>query len=335
MKKVLKYFFVIIIYSSFFSLGSPVLAQSSIPLMVMPARQEIEVDPGETTAITVNFYNQSNSPISGFFKTADFIVEDNQGTPKLIENPSDAPSKYSASSWISFLYDRATLPSNDKVSLQATIKVPEDAHPGGRYVAVFFEQATNIGLSTKNSDDVGMGTSSRIASLTYIKVKGPTSEKAFISRFFAPFFFEYGPIKLTVDIINRGDYHITPNALITMSNMFKSPVDQKTIKPKNIFPETSRTYEIELGKKWMAGRYKIDFSGSYGTKGQALATSAYVWVFPWKAGAAIILTLAVIYLILSNLFKNVINKEIDLEKEIEKEKTEIEKLKQALRRKKE
>ena len=245
------YFFI-----SLFLYSGNVHAQSSIPLVVMPARNQIEVTPGEKTAITISFYNQSDDPVSGFFKIADFIVEDSQGTPKFIENQMDAPVKYSASRWLTLPYDRATLPAHDKVALQTEILVPADAHAGGRYVAVFFQQG-NILAKPTSENEAGSGTNLRIASLIYIKVKGPITEKALISRFFAPSFFEYGPIKVTTDVLNLGDYHMTPRISLTLTNVFGGFVDQRLLKVQNIFPETSRNYVTELGAKWMIENIKL------------------------------------------------------------------------------
>jgi len=217
-----------ILYTSYFILNTSVSAQSTLPLVVMPARNQIEVDPGERTAITINFFNQSDDPVSGFFKIADFIVEDSQGTPKFIENAGDAPAKYSASRWLTLPYDRATLPAHDKVAIQTEILVPEDAHAGGRYVAVFFQQGNTIPQKSEN-EIKGSGTNLRIASLIYIKVRGEITEKAIVSRFFSPSFFEYGPIKITTDVLNLGDYHIAPRISLTLTNVFGGFVDQRLL----------------------------------------------------------------------------------------------------------
>jgi len=333
MKKIILTIFVSIFLSSvIYHLSSfTVSAQASIPLVVMPARNEIEVSPGEKTAITINYFNQSDDPVSGFFKIADFIVEDAQGTPRFIENPEDAPIKYSASRWLTIPYDRATLPAHDKVALQTDISVPSDAHAGGRYVAVFFQQGNTLTKQTANNE-AGSGTNLRIASLIYIRVKGPITEKALVSRFFIPSFFEYGPIKITTDILNRGDYHIAPRTSITLTNIFGGLVDQKLLKIQNIFPESSRNYETELGTKWMIGKYKVNLTGSYGENGQALVATSYVWVFPWRVALVVILTIVVMIIIANNLYKNIVVKETSLEDELKKEHEEIEKLKSQLRK---
>lgn len=327
------FIWLLFIYWNFF-LGPflSLYAQTSLPLTVIPARNQVEVEPGEKISLSINFYNQSTEAISGFFKVADFIVDDNQGTPRLIEDYSLAPVKYSASQWVNLLYDRATLPANEKVNLQVDIKVPNDARPGGKYIAVFFESFGTTYNQTGANKEAGSGTAVRIASLIYIKVKGPITEKAIISRFFAPSFFEYGPIKIITDILNRGDYHIAPRGVITLTNMLGGLVDQKVIKEKNIFPDSLRNYEVELGKKWLIGRYKVNLSASYGTTGQALTAVTYVWVFPWRIAIVILLTIIIIILFASNLYKNFIKKELSLEEEIAKEKEEIEKLKEQLRK---
>ncbi|MCS6956305.1 MAG: hypothetical protein NZM02_00455 [Patescibacteria group bacterium] len=326
-----------IIFIVFFVFGlllKKTSAQAVIPLVVMPSRQEIEVSPGEKKYLTINFYNQSSEPISGFFKVADFIVQDKDGTPRLIENTEEAPARFSASSWFKLMYDRATLPANNKVSLQAEINIPLSVRPGGKYAAIFFEYSPkNINNKSEQNYQAGLGTSSRIASLVYIKVKGPITEKALISRFFAPKFQEYGPIKIETQILNRGDYHITPKGIITLKNLLNKEVDKSNLKEKNIFPDMVRNYENELGKKWMIGKYKANIIASYGNSGQTLEAVIDIWVFPWKIALVIILTLIILILLISNLYKNFVKKELDLEEELKKEKEEIEKLKSQLRKK--
>ena len=215
--------------------------------------------------------------------------------------------------------------------IQADISVPADAHAGGRYVAVFFQQGNTLAKQTSDNE-AGSGTNLRIASLIYIKVKGPITEKALISRFFVPSFFEYGPVNITTDILNRGDYHIAPRVSLSLTNMFGGLVDQKLFKIQNIFPDTSRNYISELGAKWMIGKYKVDLTGSYGDTGQALTAVSYVWVFPWKVALVIILTIIIMIFIANKLYKNIVVKETTLEEELKEEHEEIEKLKQQLRK---
>lgn len=310
-----------------------VRGQTTLPLTVAPARQQLTVDPGESTAVNVRFYNQSGAPVSGFIRVADFIVDNSEGKPRIIEDVGQVSPKFSGQTWFSLPYDRATIAANDKISFQAKINVPLDVNPGGRYVAVYFEPASSLPEAVNSEKEAGVSVGSRLASLIFIKVNGEALEKAVVSRFFAPNFFEYGPVKVDTQILNRGDYHIRPRGVITLSNVFGAPVDQSNLKEENIFPDVVRNYENNLGKKWMLGKYKLNLTASYGEKGQVLERFVYVWVFPWRVALAVILTIVVMIIIANKLYKNIVVKETTLEEELKREKDEIEKLKSQLRKK--
>ena len=314
-----------------FNLGK-VVGQTTLPLIVAPARQQLDIAPGEKSAVVIKFYNSSDLPVSGILKAADFLVTDKEGTPVIVDNPLQSNPKYSAGSWFDLPYDRMTIAPDDKVTIQASINIPIDAHPGGRYVAIYFEPSGNIPEPVVANEEAGTAVGTRIAGLVYLKVAGETVEKALVSRFFAPSFFEYGPVKLETEILNRGDYHITPRGVISLINMFGGVVDQQKLNEANIFPDASRSFTNELGKKWLMGRYKVSFLASYGETGQALTSELYVWVFPWRVATVTLLALIIIILLIKSAYKNLVVKETVLEEEIEKEKKEIERLKQQLRK---
>jgi hypothetical protein len=308
------------------------LAQTILPLTVYPARQQLEVNPGEKTAVTINLLNKSDQPISGFLKVVDFLVLDKEGKPTFIENQNQINPKFSGASWFNLYYDRATIPANEKVSLQATISVPVNANPGGRYVAILFGPgATNLS-STGAQKEAATGIAPRIAALVYIKVKGPIKEAAWVTRFFTKSFWEFGPIEVETEILNRGDYHITPQGAITLYDFFGNRVDQQKLEEQNIFPDVSRTYKNSLGYRWMIGRYRADLTGSYGASGKALTATIYFWVFPWRLAILILLTLFILVILLKELRKNAYLKQEELEKALEQEKAEIERLKEELKK---
>ena len=226
--------FLIIAFTSSFLLFSfsSVFAQQAIPLIVSPARQEILLDPSEKTTVNVKFLNQGESPVSGFVKVADFLVDNIDGIPKILDDVSQASPKYSASTWITSSTDKITIASKDNVQLQYTIQVPQNARPGGRYVAIYFEPEGIVPQDTGTNQEAGSGTSTRLASLLYIRISGDITEKAIASRFFAKPFSEFGPIEVETDILNRGDYHIRPKGVLALINPFGSLISQIKIKPR-------------------------------------------------------------------------------------------------------
>jgi ribosomal protein S4 len=315
-----------------FLIFNQALAQTTLPLVVYPARQFLEVNPGEKTGVVVNFVNQSNQPLSGFIRIVDFIVRDNQGTPELIENTESAPEKYAASSWFKSEYDKLTLPANEKVTIQAQINVPQNANPGGKYVAIYFQtQAPAFAQDTATNYEAGTGITPRLASLIYIKVKGDIKENAFVTRFQAPNFLEYGPINVETEILNRGDYHITPKGEITLTDFTGKVIDKSILKETNIFPDTVRTFTNTLGKKWLVGKYRLELAATYGEKGKTLTAFTEVWVFPWKLATIVVLSLIIVILLARHFYQTTLLKEKTLEEELEKEKEEIERLKQELK----
>ena len=332
-KKQIFVLFFFILYTVYSILNTPfALAQQSIPLIVSPARQEILIDPNEKTTVNVKFLNQGDTPVSGFVKVADFLVDNTDGVPKILEDASQASPKYSASTWIISSTDRITIASKDQVQLQFNIQTPENARPGGRYVAIYFEPQGVIPSEIGADKEAGTGTSTRLASLLYIRVSGDITEKALSQRFFAKPFIEFGPLNVETDILNRGDYHIRPKGIIALINPFGSVIAQEKLKEENIFPDSVRTFKNEIGRKWMLGRYKLTLTAAYGDTGQSLTRSAFVWVVPWRLMLIIVLTLIIIWFIIKNMKKRAASNDQYLKSQLEVEKQEIEKLKSQLKK---
>jgi len=326
----MKKFWLLVIFLAF---GLPIFsfvnAQMATDLSISPPSVEINAKPGEKTRIQIKFFNRSLEPVSGFIKKADFIVSDKDGTPNLIDT-SSVNNRYAASKWLTTSLDKVTIAANSPYTTDVFIDVPFDVSSCGHYAAVYFEP-NSPELGNKKT---GSPISFKLASLISINVAtGQCKEKAHISKFQAPLFVENGPIPISLEILNRSDFHISPQGYLNISNIFDRPIDYKTLDKNNIFPDAIRRYDVNLGSRWMFGRYKINFSAGYGKTGQNLTSTVYAWVFPWRIILVVILTITLIIFIINNLFKRLSTKESILEGEIEKEKQEIEELKQELRKK--
>jgi len=316
----------LLLIAAVFGLTHIAQAQSSVLFTVSPARQQITTNPGEEFSVSVTFYNQGKNPVTGFIKTSDFIVKDEKGTPNLVESVNQTSSKYSASMWIGLPFERISIGANDKIVVLATLKVPNDAKPGGRYAAIYFEPAS----SPQPEGKAGASITPRIVSLLYIRVSGPISEYAFISNMFAQSFYEYGPIEVTAKIMNKGDYHIRPRGDFMLYNTFGVKTDQTKLKEANIFPESQYAFITTIGEKWMMGRYKIALNAQYGGKEQSMNQTISVWVLPWRVMIIAILSIIILITLGRYYYTNFIKKGVVLENELLKEKEEIKKLKKRL-----
>jgi len=306
-----------------------------LPLTVIPPKQEVLINPGEKLSTSVKFLNQGDSPITGSLTVLDFVVEDDSGTPVFLDNPqvvgtTQIPAKYSAAKWITIPKDTVTIVANGNVLVPITINVPTNAVPGGRYAAVLFQPGAELTLGNPES---GQETPVviRLASLIYIRVAGAISEGATVTKFEGPTFLEYGPEVVSTQILNQGNYHITPQGAVTLKDVFGRVVAKSNLDTKNIFPGTSRSYTNELGQKLMIGRFTANLNATYGDTGKLLTASFILWVIPWKILLAILLALIIVALSGTMWYKRVKKKEAKLVEELKEEKTELEELKEELK----
>jgi hypothetical protein len=241
--------------------------------------------------------------------------------------------KFSAASWIISEPNVVAIPSNDFVTVDLYITAPKDVSGCGHYAIAYF-QPNIIGKKTP-SDKGSMAITAKIGSLINISVKDKNQvckESVNFSQISAPKFLEYGPIKVAFDLINSGDIHMAPKGIATLTNFTGDLVDQKTITDQRIFPESAKAYEVQVGSKWMFGKYKVNLLASYGDKNQTLAKSIYVWVFPWTIALIVFLALIIILIVLKTISDKYSKKEAILEEEVKEEKEEIEKLKEQLKK---
>jgi len=303
-------------------------AQDRLPLVVAPARQQMAIDPGESQSSIIKCFNESIIPVSGTLKAVDFIVSGVEGKPILLEGQTGG-GKYSASTWISLPYEKAAIPSGAVLTVQFKVNVPKNALPGGRYVAIYFEQAgANIRATTTPVQSGEMTITPRIVGLVNIKVSGPVTESASVREFSAPGFAEFGPIPVTLEIANAGNYHITPQGQVTLSDFTGRQIKQVALEEKNIFPESSRIYDIKVGSRLMIGKFKLTLNAAYGETGQVLTRTLSLWVFPWKLALAIILGITIIILSGIRIWKGLKGKQEKLEAELKEEISEVEELKE-------
>ncbi len=268
---------------------------------ITPPTISEKLDPGGKAEGVLKVINDTDHELTFTVVVKDFIVEDNQGTPKFI--PMDALSnKYSASSWIGVYPSKFTVGSHQKQLLNYFIQIPSNARPGGHYAGVLYSPTGSINLKS-----TGTAVNTQAGTLFYVGVNGPIKESATVTKFFTNNFQEYGPVNILTQIKNFGDMHIRPKGYITVSDM----LGRKAILPLteyNIFPQAAREYQNAFGGKLMIGRFKAELLASYGANNNLpLVATVYFWVFPWKIAAVISLILVAIILGVLYYRKNVKN----------------------------
>lgn len=294
------------------------LAQSRTPLVVAPARQSIAIDAGKSENLQIKFFNESANPVSGNIKAVDFIVNGKDGAPILLEDQ--------VVDWIKLPYDKASIPSGDVLRVNFKVDVPKETQPGARYVAIIFEQTGQLPQSSSDSEEAS-AILPRIVGLLTIRINGQVFESSFLDSFKLPGFLEFGPIPVYFEILNKGGVHITPAGQIVIKDYFGNEIDRKTIESKNIFPNARRSYEMEVGKKWMFGRYLVNLTAGYGETGKVISTNQYIWVVPVTLIIVSLLGLTIAIMFVALISHKMKEKQSRLEEKLEEEISELEALK--------
>lgn len=333
MKKIL---FVLTIFALILINSTTVHGQAlSQSVTVYPAIIDLEASAGETTRFLLQFRNNGQISVAGTIKIADFTVKDKNGTPVLLENEVERPI-YAASNWITANIYQIAIPANDFTAVYFNAKVPKDVKTCGNYALVYFENEASAPIGSVKTTSSSSSVITKVGALINFTIKNKVcQDNAFISNLRLPSFSEYGPVKVTFEIVNKGDYHIAPAGTVYISNIINRRTDEQMIAEKRIFPGVLKEYQLALGQKWMVGRYQLVINGRYGINNLPVTASAYFWVFPWRISLIILLAIILLVLLGKNYFDQTMIKEKHLEEEVIKEKEEIEKLKEQLKKKRE
>jgi len=246
-------------------------------ITISPPTADFSLNPGAYAEGTIKIINDDSEAISFEASFQDFIVDNPLGIPSFqINNTSE---RYSASSWLEVSPSSFVIPPQTHQTVNYYIHVPSTARPGGHYAGLIFSPQNSSSLSNS-----GASVNTNIAALLSVSVNGETTEKANVISITGDKFSEFGPVRITTTIQNLGDLHIKPQGRVSLINMLGSSIEAKNLPENNIFPEASRNFEVSLGNKFMLGRYKASFLGSYGkNNNNPLTSEFYFWVFPWRA----------------------------------------------------
>ena len=318
------------------AIRSTVFAQAKdFSITAYPAVIGKEVKLNEETRILVQFRNNTDQFVTGSVKSANYIIKDKSGTPEIVDSAELTP-KYGAASWIKPEYDTLTIPPNDYVAVNLYVTVPSETSTCGNYALVYFDFDPNNqpeGAAVRNS---ASAVKAKVGSLVNFSVqKTDCKESLQVLNFSTPRFLEYGPVPVSFDLLNGGDIHFTPKGTVTITNAFNKVTARESIKEQRVFPESAKSYNVSAGKHWMFGPYTVSLSGTYGSADKPFTYTASVWVFPWRTALILVLLLTIVSLVLRRYFNSITQREQSLEEEIQHERSEIEELKDMLKKKQE
>lgn len=122
----------------FFLLICSAVQATFASVTVTPLKYEFTIEAWSKKVSKVKVRNVSDSPITLYSSTEDFIAGDTSWTPKFVKPDDNSSQIYSLSSWIKIEDSNVTLSANETREVVFNINVPEWAEPWWHYWAVFF-----------------------------------------------------------------------------------------------------------------------------------------------------------------------------------------------------
>jgi hypothetical protein len=234
-------------------------------LTIYPSLTEININRNDNYTEYVNIYNSGSKPIALKVFAQNFGVTGLNGSVDFINDKS----KFASSSWFHFKQTLIAMAPYETLHFPVDIKVPNNAYPGGHYVAVFFQKINNI---NKNKS---IAIVSRIGALFFLSVGGNVyydakltnidlkSNVLHLGNFYFPFI-SMNNFDVISTIKNLSNDYIIENGSIYLD---KSNNQRKTISniPQHIILQKEKRKIVSNVKESLSfGQYNIYSSIRYG-----------------------------------------------------------------------
>lgn len=230
-------------------------------LIISPAVETLGLDPGQTYNGEVRLTHdyQEGKPIRLYPYAISFVQDGETGNAKFIES-EEIDGKEDASKWFTFHEESYYLEFEDTIKATYTINVPEDATPGGHYVALIFSRSSD-GVSK----DSGVGLGQEIGDLILMTVSGDYVDRGELVDFrvvdknkdnewVEKKTFEFLPAFFSIRYKNTGTVHthIGGNIFIHKGDITQ-PIATLTVNEKGGYtlPGSTRNYVENWNAGWI------------------------------------------------------------------------------------
>lgn len=300
MKK--KFFIISLVLISGFWL----LPLSSLALTVGPVKLEYSIDPGDSISGQILLLNDREETKTFYAVFEKYIEVDDQ--KQFIAGESEIAS------WFEFP-SAVTLGPREQKMIPFTIKVPEDAEPGGHFAVIWWSTAPPVA----EPGAPGVAIVTRAGILVYLRISGEIDESGQLKSFSTSNqkrFLNYLPINFSIVFEATGNVHLKPIGEIKIKNIFGRTREILKVNEfgLSVLPQSKKTYEATWGPKELVGQkksgffsqlknewkgfafgfYKAELQLEYGEDKKQAEDGFIFFVIPWRILLIAILVLAVL-----------------------------------------
>lgn len=244
-------------------------------LIVMPMSQELDLEPGSTYTGTITVANpqSATSDLTYTATVSPYSVSGSSYTADL----SGHTSYTQLADWITLENNVGTMSPNGTVEIKYTIKVPQDADPGGQYAAVRVASTPD----SSSTSGISIGNSYEMASIIYANIAGEVHREGSVTSQSIPSFITSSEFTSTATVVNNGNTH--EDALVTfkITNAMNGGViypQDKSYKGINeiIMPDTTRDLTYTFDHMPAVGIINVNQTIEYNGETYSLDQSIFI-----------------------------------------------------------
>lgn len=307
MKKITYTFLILIISIGIFNTAEA--------LTVSPAKIEVVGDPGSVLSGELEIFNEQEETKIFYTSYENFEPSGDSGAPYFIGGGSGLAN------WIE-TQSELTIGASERTVVPYTIRIPEDAAPGGYFSAIFFG---NQPPASTGSSEVTIG--GKIGILVLLRVSGDIEEKGGLLSFETKDqkrFFTSLPISFEYKLNNLGGDRVVPQGELKIKNSFwlTSATLLANKNEGSVLPNSSRKFEVtwqeeqenkkkkaesteeeklnffqtvgKQAKDFHLGFYTAKLNITWGETNQTAKDSYLIFVFPWQLLSIVLVILAIV-----------------------------------------
>lgn len=280
---------------------SPTLVHSQgLELSVTPTLFEMSATPQQVWSSSVKVINSNPYPITVFAEVVNFAPQGESGQARFLPILEEQTEGVTLAEWFEVNNEPITIEPETSAEVPFTVRVPEDASPGGHFAAIM------VGTKPPDTENqFQVSTSQIVTALFFVRVAGDVVEDGRIREFAVDRRFVGRP---TADFVfrfeNRGNVHLQPQGEIYITNMWGKergviPINKQS-NFGNVLPESIRKFDYAWESAYTLtdiGRYTAEMTVGYGTDDRQFHTSiAHFYVIPIKGAVLTVLALVTIVL---------------------------------------